>query len=154
MHIISKDDADGQAGSPTFSADERTLYDHPSSDDEEYDDGRPSGELLEGDRDILESEDERERLLTTKQDGIAGLFNKKGVKVGKRDGKKAGSSKRERNMGGKDEGSDELMYEMEEGVGASNSSLSRDSSESDQRGLLVSTTHRKVCLILVIFCSI
>lgn len=132
--------------SPSFSADERTLYDHPTSDDERYDDGRPSGELSAGDHDILESEDERERLLTQKQEGISGLFSKsKGVVIGKpeerkfKNGKRITGRKRAQN-----EEESSLMYEMEEGGGASGSSLSRNSSESDKQRLLASTIHRKV----------
>ena len=65
------------------SADERTLCERAS--DNESNDGRPSGELSEGDHDILESEDEREKLLTQK-DGISGLFsnNAPSIKIGKR----------------------------------------------------------------------
>lgn len=121
------------------SADERTFCEQ-TSDDEGYD-GRPSGELSEGDHDILESEDERERLLTQK-DGISGMFGK-GVKIGKRDKKK--EEMRERKKGG-DEELSALMYEMEEGIGVSSSSLrSRRSSESDEQRLLAIRSQRKVC---------
>jgi hypothetical protein len=125
------DDARRVASSEA-SADERTLYDH-TSDDGGYD-GRPSGELSEGDHDILESEDERERLLTEK-DGLSGVLGRKGsgVKIGewsKNMGMKEGRK------GGNEESS-ALMYEMEEGIGASSTSLrSRRSSESDQQRLL------------------
>ncbi|KAF2790939.1 Phosphodiest-domain-containing protein [Melanomma pulvis-pyrius CBS 109.77] len=144
MSTISNEDASRLVGSDTFSADERTLYDHPTSDDERYDDGRPSTELLEGDHDILESEDERERLLTTKQEGISGLFSKKkGVTIGKRAEKKHSSGNKIERKRGQNEESSSLMYEMEEGIGVSSSSLSRNSSESDQKRLLATTTHRK-----------
>lgn len=149
MSTISNEDASRLVGSDTFSADERTLYDHPTSDDERYDDGRPSAELSEGDHDILESEDERERLLTTKQEGISGLFSKKkGVTIGKRAEKKHSSGSKIERKRGQNEESSSLMYEMEEGIGVSNSSLSRNSSESDQQRLLATTTHRKACLAL------
>jgi len=130
--------------SPSFSADERTLY--ATSDDERYDDGRPSGELSAGDHDILESEDERERLLTQKQEGISGLFSKKnGVVIGKPEERKFRNGKRiiDRKRAQTEEES-MLMYEMEEGVGASGSSLSRDESESDKQRLLATKIHRKV----------
>ncbi|CAO2656894.1 Nn.00g056970.m01.CDS01 [Neocucurbitaria sp. VM-36] len=125
--------------SSDVSADERTLCEQ-TSDDEGYD-GRPSGELSEGDHDILESEDERERLLTQK-DGRSGIFGKRvsGLKIGKRDKKK---EMKERKKGGNEESS-ALMYEMEEGIGVSSSSLrSRRSSESDEQRLLAIRSQRK-----------
>ncbi|KAJ4296225.1 hypothetical protein N0V90_006270 [Kalmusia sp. IMI 367209] len=128
------------ADSDTMSADERTLCEH-NSDDEGYD-GRPSSEISVGDHDILESEDERERLLTQKE-GISGLLNKKGIRIGKRDRHAPTKVKaKERKRGHNDESS-ALMYEMEEGIGVSSSSLSRRSSESDERRLLAATSHRQ-----------
>jgi hypothetical protein len=121
--------------------DERTLYDH-TDDDEGYD-GRPSGELDERDHDILDSEDERERLLT-REDGNKGLLGRKGsgVKVGKWDKRK---EMKERRKGGNEESS-ALMYEMEEGIGASSTSFrSERSSEIDEQRLLASESQRKVC---------
>ncbi|KAH7408259.1 alkaline-phosphatase-like protein, partial [Phaeosphaeria sp. MPI-PUGE-AT-0046c] len=119
------------------SADERTLYD-PESDDDVYD-GRPSGELLEGDKDILDSEDERERLLTHR-DGVSSMFGKRGVRIGKLS-QKAEMKERKR---GQDEETGALMYEMEEGIGQSSTSLrSRRSSESDEQRLLASRIQRK-----------
>ncbi|EAT88008.2 hypothetical protein SNOG_04248 [Parastagonospora nodorum SN15] len=100
-------DESRRAASSDASADERTLYD-PESDDEGYD-GRPSGELMEGDHDILDSEDERDRLLTQEQ----GIFGKKGVKIGKLS-RKAEMKERKR---GQSEETSALMYEMEEGIG-------------------------------------
>ncbi|KAF2707551.1 Phosphodiest-domain-containing protein [Pleomassaria siparia CBS 279.74] len=144
MPTISNKNASTPVETDTFSADERTLYDHPTSDDERYDNGRPSGELSEGDHDILESEDERERLLTVKQEGIPGLFNKtKGIKIGRPEKKKASNAKRKERRRGQTEEST-LMYEMEEGVGASSASMSRNSSESDQQRLLATKLNRKV----------
>jgi hypothetical protein len=122
------------------SADERTLYEH-TDDDERYD-GRPSGELSENDHDILESEDERERLLTQK-DGTKDRLGRKGtgVKVGKWDKKQEMKARRK---GGNEELS-ALMYEMEEGIGASSTSLrSRRSSESDEQRLLAIRSQKKV----------
>ncbi|KAF2831366.1 Phosphodiest-domain-containing protein [Ophiobolus disseminans] len=136
MSPRSPDDA-ARPTSDDVSADERTLYD-PESDMEDYD-GRPSGELLEGDQDILDSEDERDRLLTQK-DGLTGMFGKKGVKIGKLS-RKAGMKERK---SGQNEETSALMYEMEEGIGHSSSSLrSRGSSESDGQRLLVSKAQRK-----------
>jgi hypothetical protein len=128
-----------RAPSSDVSADERTLYD-PDTEDEGYD-GRPSGELLEGDHDILESEDERDRLLTQK-DGITGMFGKQGVKIGKLSGKaEMKEGKRRQN-----EETNALMYEMEEGIGHSSTSLrSRRSSESDEQRLVALRLQRKVC---------
>jgi hypothetical protein len=127
-----------RGASSDVSADERTLYD-PESDEEGYD-GRPSGELLAGDHDILDSEDERDRLLTQK-DGITGMFGKKAVRIGKLSQK---AEKRERKKGQNEETS-ALMYEMEEGIGHSSTSLrSRRSSESDEQRLRASTSQRKV----------
>jgi hypothetical protein len=130
----SNDDSGRLAGSDTFSGDDHT-------DDEAYDDGRPSGEVMDGDHDILESEDERERLLTQKD----GFFGKKGVKIGKNKPDQARGTQKSKK--GRREESSSLMYEMEEGVGVSSSSVSRNSSESDERRLLATTSQRKVCLI-------
>lgn len=129
-----------RAASDDVSGDDRTLYD-PESDDDAYD-GRPSGELLEGDHHILDSEDERDKLLTQK-DGISGIFGQKRVKIGKLSQK---AEMKERRGGGNEETS-ALMYEMEEGIGHSSTSLtSRRSSESDEKRLTASTLQRKACL--------
>lgn len=123
--------------SPDVSADERTLCE-PTSDDEGYN-GRPSEELTESDHDILESEDERDRLLT-QTDGLSGIFGKQGVKIGKLS-QKAGAKSRKR---GRNEESSALMYEMEEGIGHSSTSLrSRRSSESDEQRLLALSSQKK-----------
>lgn len=118
------------------SADERTLID-PLSDDERY-----GSEVSDGDydHDILESEDERERLLTQK-DGRGGLFNK-GVRTEKRD--KNAPTKKRGKRGHSDESS-ALMYEMEEGGGISTPTLDRSSNESDERRLLAAGALRQVC---------
>ncbi|KAF2663064.1 Phosphodiest-domain-containing protein [Lophiostoma macrostomum CBS 122681] len=103
------------AGSDTLSLDERTLYEHSEGEeDHRYAHGRPSSEVSEGDpdHDILESEDERERLLTEQK----GLF-RKGVKIGKRDQKKPVTEKMQRRKNSQNEEASALMYEMEEGVG-------------------------------------
>ncbi|KAH5129588.1 hypothetical protein HBI38_118080 [Parastagonospora nodorum] len=128
-------DESRRVASSDASADERTLYD-PESDDEGYD-GRPSGELMEGDHDILDSEDERDRLLTQEQ----GIFGKKGVKIGKLS-RKAEMKERKR---GQSEETSALMYEMEEGIGhnSSTSLRSRRSSESDEQRLIASRAQRK-----------
>lgn len=103
---ISSSDASNDA-----SADERTLYD-PNSDDEAPYDGRPSGDFSEGDNGILESEDEREKL----------LMGRKGVKIGKRkemkEVKRGKSGRR-----GAEEESASLMYEMDGGIEGSSESL-------------------------------
>lgn len=133
-------DGSQRVASSDASADERTLCEH-ISDNEDYD-GRPSGELSEGDHDILESEDERERLLTEK-DGVSSFFGRKGsgVKIGRRE-KKVEMKERKRG----NEESSALMYEMEEGIGASSTSLrSRRSSESDEKRLLAIRSQRQVC---------
>ena len=121
----------------TRSLDERTLCDDDDQD-------RPSLEASEGDHDILESEDERERLLT-RQEGLGALFSNPGVKIGAREPKRHSPRKRGlRKKNGREETS-ALMYEMEEGVGGSNSSISRHSSDSDEQRLLkTTTTKRKV----------
>lgn len=127
LHMVASSDA---------SADERTLYD-PESDD----DGRPSGELLEGDHDILESEDERDRLLTQEK----GIFGKNRVKIGKLS-QKAELKVKSKSRRGQNEETSALMYEMEEGIGhQSNTSLqSRRSSESDEQRLITSRAQQKV----------
>ncbi|KAH7124049.1 alkaline-phosphatase-like protein [Dendryphion nanum] len=142
------------AASDTYSIDEHTLCD--PSDDEGHHHGRPSSEISEGDHDILESEDERERLLT-KQEGITGLFGQKSVKIGKRESRPTKAT-RGHKKGGNGETSS-LMYEMEEGIGVSSSSLSRHSSESDEKRLLATSTQRKarrtrIWRRIAIYCSI
>jgi hypothetical protein len=120
------------------SADEPTLY-KPTSDDEGYA-GRPSEELPESDHDILESEDERDRLLT-QEDGVSGISGKQGVKIGKLS-QKAGKKPPKRGQNEEESG---LMYEMEEGIGQSSTSLNpRRSSESDEQRLLALRAHKKV----------
>jgi hypothetical protein len=129
-----------RVASSDVSADERTLYD-PDSDEDAYD-GRPSGELLEGDHDILDSEDERDKLLTHK-DGITGIFGQKRVKIGKLS-QKAEMKKSRR---GHNEETSALMYEMEEGIGHSSTSLrSRTSSESDEQRLIALKSQKKACV--------
>ncbi|KAF1912405.1 alkaline-phosphatase-like protein [Ampelomyces quisqualis] len=126
-----------RVASSDVSADECTLYD-PESDDDAYDD-RPSGDLLEGDHDILDSEDEREILLTQK-DGITGMFGQNRVKIGKLS-QKAEMKKSRR---GHNEETSALMYEMEEGIGHSSTSLrSSGSSESDEQRLIAAKLQRK-----------
>jgi hypothetical protein len=103
--------------------------------EDDIDDGRPSAEVLDGDRGILEEEDERERL----------LMESKGIPAEKREkGDRRKGRRRERKRRGGQEETSQLMYEMEEGVGTSNSSMSRNSSESDEQRLLATNIHRKV----------
>ncbi|RYN20535.1 hypothetical protein AA0112_g10681 [Alternaria arborescens] len=139
LHTPAPDTRGWWVASSDAGTDDRTLYDH-TSDDEAYD-GRPSGDLDERDRDILDSEDERERLLT-REDGGKGILGRKGsgVKVGKWDKK---SETKGRRKSGNEEAS-ALMYEMEEGIGASSTSFrSRRSSQSDEQRLLASELQRK-----------
>lgn len=125
--------------------DDRTLSDQIShTDDEGYQASRPSVELSEGDHDILESEDERERLLT-KKDGISGLFNKKSVKIGKRETAKPNKAPKRARKKGRHGQRNELMYELEEGIAGSDASVSRNSSESDEQRLLATASQRKAC---------
>ena len=118
--------------SDTMSFDERTLCEDVSED--ESFDSRPSLDAPDSDHDLLASEDEREQLLTRKE-GFTGLFNKKSIRIGKRDHNtpvKAKSKERKRRS---NEETSALMYEMEEGVGMSNSSLSLRPSEPNERRL-------------------
>jgi hypothetical protein len=119
-------------------------YEH-ASDDESYD-IRPSAELSDDDHDILESEDEREKLLT-QRDGIAGLFGS-AIKIGKRGGGAKQPEMKERKRSQNTEAS-ALMYGLEEGIGGSSSSLlrSRRSSESDEQRLLASQVQKKACSV-------
>jgi hypothetical protein len=138
MSSRSQDELHGVASSDA-SADERTLYD-PESDD----DGRPSGELMEGDHNILESEDERDRLLTQEK----GMFGKNRVKIGKLSQKadvKEKSKSKSKSRRGQNEETSALMYEMEEGIGhnSSTSLRSRRSSDSDEQRLTASRALRK-----------
>jgi hypothetical protein len=140
MPSTPRDEAAKMTSPDMMSADERTLYE--PSDDEGY---NPS-EVSDGDHDILESEDERERLLTQKE-GFSGLFNKKGVRIGKRasrDAPRRVQKEKERERGTDGETS-ALMYEMEEGVGVSRGSLENRSSDEDARRMLATTSHWKVC---------
>lgn len=111
------------------------------SDSDDYD-LRPSAEHSDGDHDLLESEDERERLLTQKE-GLAGLFSS-GVKIGQRDGGRKKHEMAERN-GGIDTGASSPTYDTEEAVGESTSSLlrSRRSSENDKHRLLATRAQEK-----------
>lgn len=150
MPAFPRDEASRVADSDTMSADERTLCEH-LSDDEGYAERR-STELSDADHDhdILESEDERERLLT-QQEGISGLFSKKGVKIGKRDRTTQPhtpnrSTKSRQRKGRQHEETSALMYEMEEGIGTSHSTSSRRSSESDEQRLLATSTQIKACI--------
>ncbi|KAH8732925.1 alkaline-phosphatase-like protein [Phaeosphaeriaceae sp. PMI808] len=135
MSVRWQDDSQ-RASSSDVSADEHTLYD-PESDDEGYD-GRPSGELLDGDHDILESEDERDRLLTQKD----GLFGRKSVKIGTLS-RKAEMKESNKGKEGQDEETSALMYEMEEAIGHSSTSLGSRSSENEEKRLLGLNTRRK-----------
>jgi len=116
--------------------------DAPDSDDYDL---RPSAELSDADHDLLESEDERERLLTQKE-GISGLFSS-GVKIGTRGNgrKKAEMAERKRGL---DTGASTPTYDTEEGVGESSSSLLRSgrSSQSDEQRLLAARAQKKVRL--------
>lgn len=116
-----------------------------ASDNDEYD-LRPSAELSDPDHDLLESEDERERLLTQKE-GMSGLFSS-GVRIGKRDGGRKKAEMEER-RGGLNTGTSTPTYDTEEGVGESSSSLLRSgrSSESDEQRLLATRAQKKVLLI-------
>ena len=114
-----------------------------ASDNDDYD-IRPSTEVPDGDHDLLESEDERERLLTQKE-GISGLFSS-GVKIGRRDGsrKRAELTERKRSL---NTGTSTPTYDTEEGIGASTSSLlqSRINSASDEQRLHAIRAQKKVC---------
>ena len=95
--------------------------------------GRPSDDLSDADHDILESEDEREKLLT-RTDGASGIFGRKGA--GARLGPLSQSKEMEERKRGGSEEERALMYEMEEGVGALRTSRRRrGSEESDEQRL-------------------
>lgn len=119
-----------------------SRYEDASDDDYDL---RPSAELSDADHDLLESEDERERLLTQKE-GISGLFSS-GVKIGTRGNgrKKAEMAERKRGL---DTGASTPTYDTEEGVGESSSSLLRSgrSSQSDEQRLLATRAQKKVRL--------
>jgi hypothetical protein len=118
------------------------LHSEDTSDSDDYD-LRPSAEHSDGDHDLLESEDERERLLTQKE-GISGLF-RSSVKIGRRDGgrKKAEMTELKR---GVSTGASTPTYDTEEAAGESSASLLRSdrSSESDQQRLLATKAQKKV----------
>lgn len=114
-----------------------------ASDNDDYD-IRPSTELPDSDHDLLESEDERERLLT-QNEGISGLFSS-GVKIGRRDNgrKRTELTERKRNL---NTGTSTPTYDTEEGIGASNSSLlqSRRTSVSDEQRLHAIRAQKQAC---------
>lgn len=114
--------------------------DHTLCGDEERNAGRTrfSTDISEDGHDILESEDERERLLTNE----SGFFGKTKVRIGSR---KEDAALEEKHRG-REESSEEreaLMYELEEGVGSSNSSLLRKSGELKRRRPAGTTAKRK-----------
>ncbi|KAJ4395142.1 hypothetical protein N0V91_011047 [Didymella pomorum] len=117
------------------------LQHDDASDSDDYD-LRPSAEHSDGDHDLLESEDERERLLTQRE-GISGLFGS-GVKIGKRDGGRKKAEMTERKRGGTS-GTSTPTYDTEEAAGESGASLLRSgrSSESDQQRLLATRAQKK-----------
>ncbi|KZM26262.1 uncharacterized protein EKO05_0002171 [Ascochyta rabiei] len=112
-----------------------------ASDNDDYD-IRPSAEISDGDHDLLESEDERERLLT-QNEGVSGLFSS-GVRIGRRDGggKRTEMTERKRGLS---TGTSTPTYDTEEGIGASTSSLLRSgrSSESDKQRLRATRAQNK-----------
>lgn len=122
----------------------RVAGDSHYEDESENDDYdiRPSAELSDADHDILESEDERERLLTQKE-GISGLFSS-GVKIGRRhDGQNRAEMTERKN--GLNTGSSTPTYDTEEGIGASTQSLlrSRRSTEGDEKRLNANRAQKK-----------
>jgi len=117
------------------------LHHDDASDSDDYD-LRPSAELSDGDHDLLESEDERERLLTQKE-GMSGLFSSS-VKIGKREGGRKTAEIKERKRG-VSTGASTPTYDTEEAAGESSASLLRSgrSSESDQQRLLATRAQKK-----------
>ncbi|KAH9879383.1 hypothetical protein J1614_002823 [Plenodomus biglobosus] len=108
--------------------DDRTLHDNAS--DSGSKDGRPSADISDDDDDLLESEDEREKLLT-RNNGILGSKGSS-TRIGKWSQKKEMS---ERKRGASEE-ERALMYEMEEGGTQSSTSLrARRSEERDEQRL-------------------
>ncbi|KAF3046673.1 hypothetical protein E8E12_011517 [Didymella heteroderae] len=90
-----------------------------ASDSDDYD-LRPSVEHSDGDHDLLESEDERERLLTQKE-GISGLFSS-GVKIGRRNGGRTKAEMTERKRG-VSTGTSTPTYDTEEAAGESSATF-------------------------------
>lgn len=127
--------AEHSANIDMFSTDELTLC-----GDEEKNSGqaRASTDVSEDGHDILESEDERERLLTNE----SGFFGRTKVRIGSRKEDALEDKHRGRKESGKER--EALMYELEEGVGSSNSSLLRNSGELKRRRLAGTTVKRKV----------
>lgn len=111
----------------------RTSTAYHQSDDEEtaYDD---EGQAHANDKDILDEEDEREKLLSsTRGGGLGRLLSSRQdphAPVSKREKKRSKRRARheEKALSGEDS---ELMYEMEEGAPLSASGSSRDSSLAD-----------------------
>ena len=130
-----------RAANSTASPDDRAR--HESATQGDYHDNRVSGEISEDEHDILESEDEREKLLTQK-DGISGIFGRTGtgVKIGKR----TKNTKPRNQRRGRNEESSALMYEMEEGTGRSSSTLrSRRSFDDEKPKVTPEWAQDKVC---------
>ncbi|OCK80520.1 Phosphodiest-domain-containing protein [Lepidopterella palustris CBS 459.81] len=153
MSRVEREDAELLSGSNDFGDDfgpSTFKHDVHSEEDEHYEGGRPSSEIGQHDDEILNEEDERERLLTGGGDTrrFLGLFSSKNnggdpIKKGKREKRRF---KRESKRDGKHRRhgeSSELMYEMEEGVGRSETDSSRNSSESDHERLLAALNQKK-----------
>ncbi|KAF2806616.1 Phosphodiest-domain-containing protein [Mytilinidion resinicola] len=122
-----------------------------SGDEDQHDDGRPSAEMASHDRELLDEEEERETLLS--RGGATGKFPalfRSGkstgdpVKIGGLERKRLKRQARRERKGARNGESSELMYEMEEGVGRSDSELSsRNSSQSDQQRLEAVLANKK-----------
>lgn len=115
--------------------DDAASFNSGSDDDERSIRGKTSLEIALQDQEVLDSEDEREQLLSR---GLpqTGSTSRDKVKISKWERRKlAREAKKDRKQRRK--GEDEVMYEMEEGVRPSDSELelSRNSSESDLQRL-------------------
>lgn len=115
--------------------------DEPESDVETITAGRTSFEVAQDGHELLQEEEEREKLLMgdADQEGLRRIFvgnnGEEDVRAGRRRGmkqKKSGKSDRKRRRRRRDSAS---VYEMEEGGQSSSSLSSTSSSESDQQRL-------------------
>ncbi|KAF2835548.1 Phosphodiest-domain-containing protein, partial [Patellaria atrata CBS 101060] len=130
-----------------------------SDAEDEHHDGRTSLEIAQDGVELLNEEEEREKLLTEgdpTQRVLRGLFggrnagpchDNEDIRIAKRERRKAeraGRGTRRRKKG-------ELMYDMEGGPRRSDSELSRDSSESDQQRLGIIRGQKTVSFLILLF---
>jgi hypothetical protein len=153
--FLAPDDYDDDASSLILSE-----QDSDSEDDLVVHGAQSSLEVAEHDRQVLEEEEEREKLLVGEPKGVRKLFslgNTSHTKIGKHHRKKQRRREkreekeekrrrqRERRRGGVEE-EGELMYELEEGVDTGSSSGDSSIGSEEESYMLKSVYNRNVCI--------